>query len=111
MYEDENDGLVALQERLEEAEAAVKATTTAMRNKNKFMVPGRDHGDGGRGSNLQGPCDQEVLAETAREARRKLTHAQRRFPETMSQTFGSKGEPARTETSGQKKSEPTEKLL
>ena len=31
--------LEALQERLEVAAAAVKATTTATRNKNKFMIP------------------------------------------------------------------------
>ena len=36
---DEHDGLVALQERLEEAAAAVKATKTALRNRNKFTVP------------------------------------------------------------------------
>ena len=33
------DGLLTIQERLEEAEAAVKAITTAVKNKNKFMVP------------------------------------------------------------------------
>ena len=37
--EDESDGLAALQGRLEEAAAAVKAATTASRNRNKFSVP------------------------------------------------------------------------
>ena len=34
-----NEGLVAFQARLEEEAAAVKATTTATENKNKFMIP------------------------------------------------------------------------
>ena len=38
-HEDGDDGLAALLERLEEAAAAVKATTTALRNRNKFTVP------------------------------------------------------------------------
>ena len=38
MYEDGNDGLAAQQEPMEEAAAAVKATATATRNKNRFMV-------------------------------------------------------------------------
>ena len=37
MNENGNEGLVVLQERLEEA-AAVKATTTATKNKKKFMI-------------------------------------------------------------------------
>ena len=36
--EDGDDGLAALQERLEEAPAAIKATTTALRIKSKFTV-------------------------------------------------------------------------
>ena len=36
--EDEHDGLVALQEGLEVAAAEVKATTTAVLNRNKFTV-------------------------------------------------------------------------
>ena len=38
-HDEKNNGLVALQQRLEDAAAAVKATTTAMRNKNKVPVP------------------------------------------------------------------------
>ena len=37
--EDDDEGLVFLQERLVDAAAAVKATTTALRNKFKFCVP------------------------------------------------------------------------
>ena len=37
--EDGDDGLAALQERLEEAPAAIKATTTALRIKSKYTVP------------------------------------------------------------------------
>ena len=39
MYDEKGNGLVALQERVEDAATAVKVTTTAMRNKNKFTVP------------------------------------------------------------------------
>ena len=39
MCKDRCDGLVDLQNRVEEAVSAVKATTTATRNRNKFDVP------------------------------------------------------------------------
>ena len=61
ILEDEPDGLVALQARLEEAAAAVKATTTAVQE--QVHRAGRDQGDGGRGGKMQGPSETEVVAE------------------------------------------------
>ena len=42
MSDGQEGGLEALQARLEESAAEVKATTTATRNKNKFKVSRRD---------------------------------------------------------------------
>ena len=43
---------------------AVKAATTAMRNTNNFFHgAGRNQGDGGPGSNMQGPGEEEDVAE------------------------------------------------
>ena len=58
---------VALQARLEEAAAAVKATTTAVRNRNKFTVPDEIREMAGTGGKMQGPSETEVAAEARRE--------------------------------------------
>ena len=61
--EDEHDGLTAPKDRLVKAANAIKATTTALRNKNKFTVLDEIRGDGGRGGNMQTLGEKEAAAE------------------------------------------------
>ena len=65
---DEHDGLVAQQERLEEAAAAVKATTTAVRNRNKFTVPDEIREMAAEAAKCRGP----VRRKRARKSRREF---------------------------------------
>ena len=60
---DEHDGLVALQERLEAAAAALKATTTALRNRNKFTVLDEIRDMAIEAAKMQGPVEKEAAAE------------------------------------------------
>ena len=85
-YEERNDVPVALQERLEDAAAAVKATTTAMRNKNNLTVP-------------------DEMREMAVEPAKCRDPVRRKSRWFTGQRSRNSDEPARTEMSGQKKSE------
>ena len=63
MYHVKSNGLVALQERLEDAAAAVKATAMVMKEQEQVHGAGRDEGDGGRACKMQGPGEREFVAE------------------------------------------------
>ena len=80
MYEEGNDGLVALQEGLEEAAAAVKATTTAMENKIKFTVPDEIREMAAEAAKCRDPVRVKLLRKTAHEARREFDAGTAAFP-------------------------------
>ena len=63
-----NGGWAALQERLEEA-AAVKATTAAKRNKNKFMIPDEIR-EMAAAAKCRDPVRRKTRPKNARKARR-----------------------------------------
>ena len=67
---DEHDGLFALQERLKEAAAAAKPTTTAMRNVNKFTVPDEIREVAAEAAKWRDPVRRKLLRKRARKARR-----------------------------------------
>ena len=72
MYEEGNDGLVALQERLEEAAAAIKPTTTAMRNKNKFTVADEIRVVASEAAKCRDPVRRKSLRKRARTTHREF---------------------------------------
>ena len=80
MEEDGNDGLVALQERLEEAAAAVKAISAAMRNKNKFMVPDEIREMAAEASKFRDPVRRKPLRKRDRKARREFDAGRAALP-------------------------------
>ena len=59
---------------------SIKATTTALRNKNKFMVPDEKEGDGGRNTKMQGPSEDEDIAEKGLKARREFDAGRAAIP-------------------------------
>ena len=63
---------MALQERLEDAAAAVKATTTAVRNENKFTVPGEIREMAAEAATCREPVRRKSLRKEASKARREL---------------------------------------
>ena len=71
-HKDGDDGLAALQERLEEAAAAVIATTTALRNKNKFTVPDEIREMASEAAKCRDPVKRKLLRKRARKARREF---------------------------------------
>ena len=98
---------MALQERLEDAAAAVKATTTAMRNKNKLTVPDEMREMAVEPAKCRDPVRRKSRwfvkhAENSTQAEPSCQEA-RWF---IGQRSRNSDEPARTEMSGQKKSEP-----
>ena len=70
--QDGRDGLVALQERLEEAAAAVKATTTAVRNRNKFTVPDEIREMAAEAATCRDLVRRKLLRKRAHKARREF---------------------------------------
>ena len=70
MYDEKGNGLVALQERVEDAATAVKATTTAMRNKNKFTVPDEIREMAAEAAKCRDPARRKLPRKSGREARR-----------------------------------------
>ena len=71
-YDERNDGPVALQERLEDAAAAVKATTTAMRKQNKFTVRDEIGEMAAEAAKFTNPMRRKSLRKAARKARREF---------------------------------------
>ena len=70
---DENeDGLEALQSRLEVSVAQTKATTTASRNNQKFMVPDEIREMSALAAQCRDPVRRKVLRKKARKARREF---------------------------------------
>ena len=67
-----DDGLVALQSRLEGAVAQVKATTTASRNNKKFMVPDEIREMAALAAQCRDPVRRKVLRKKAQKARREF---------------------------------------
>ena len=68
--EEEHDGLAVLQDRLEKAAAAIKATTTALQNENKFAVPDEIREMGGEAAKCRDLVRRKLLRKSARKARR-----------------------------------------
>ena len=66
------EGLVCLQERLVDAAAAAKATTTASRNWNKFCVPVEIRDLASEAAKCRNLVRQKELRKIARKARREL---------------------------------------
>ena len=66
------DGLEALQSRLERAVVLVKATTTAYSNKKKFMVPDEIREMAASEAQCRGPVRRKVLRKKVQKARREF---------------------------------------
>ena len=69
---DGHDGLVVLQERIEEAAAAVKATTTASRNRNKVSVPDEIKEMAASAEKCRDPVRRKLLRKGASKARKEF---------------------------------------
>ena len=78
--QNEPDGLVALQERLEDAASAVKATTTASRNRNQFSVPDEIREMAADAASCRDPVRRKLLRKRARKARREFEAGRAVFP-------------------------------
>ena len=72
ILKDERDGLGASQDRLEEAAAAVKAITTAVRNRNKFTVPNEIREMAAEAAKCRDPLRRKPPRKRTREARREF---------------------------------------
>ena len=70
--QNEPDRLVALQERLEDAASAVKAPTTASRNRNRFSVPDDIKEMADDAATCRDPVRRKLLRKRARKARREF---------------------------------------
>ena len=107
MHDEKSNGLVALQERLEDAATAVKATTTAMRNRNRFTVQDEIKEMAAEAAKCRDPVRRKLPRKSVRKPRRE-------FDAGGAALSGGKviHRPVvtklwvRTEMSGQKKSEP-----
>ena len=94
------------------AAAEVKASTTSTRNRNKFCAPYEIRDMASEAAKCQNPVRKKAIAQD-REARREFEAGRAALPRDgdktglWSRSFGSTDVPARTETSGQKRSEPT----
>ena len=67
---DDDEGLVLPHERLVDAAAAFKATTTASRNRNKFCMPDEIRDISSEAAKCRNPVRKKELRKMAREARR-----------------------------------------
>ena len=104
-----NEGLVASQERLEEAAAAIKATTTAIKNKSKFMVPDEIKEMAAAAAKCRDPVRRKMLRKSARKPRRELDASRGALPRgTVVERFVVTNPwvtgPAKIEMSGRKRS-------
>ena len=70
--QNEPDGLVALQERLEAAASAVNAPTTASGNRNRFSVPDDIREMAADAASCRDPVRRKLLRKRARKARREF---------------------------------------
>ena len=95
--EDEDDGWSPLQGRSEKAAAAVKATTTAVRNKNKFTVPDEIRETAAEAVKCRNPVRRKLLRKRAHKARREFE---------AGRNSGSTDVPAKTEIGGRRRFKP-----
>ena len=78
--ENEHDGLVAPLDRLGKGTAAIKAATTALRNKNKFTVLDEIKETAAEAAKCRDPVRRKLLRKSARKARREFEASRTDLP-------------------------------